>query len=260
MRPILLLTALMLSLLADAQSLMLVHLKSGEVIQYEKSNINSIVFWPRVVEEADPYEGKYGDYEFIDLGLPSGLKWATCNIGASSPEEYGNFYGWGETEPHEDWGNNKYVEIQEFGGFNKFTFLKYNGDEVFGVVDNKMVLDPEDDAAHVVWGEPWRMPTHEDIEELVAYCQLTETVIEGIPGTEFKGPSGKTIFMPNAYNYCTSSLSDPILCENIIIENDELVITEGMMPLCVYILNPGNEPHVDTGDRLGAYLIRPVAE
>lgn len=100
--------------------------------------------------------------EAVDLGLS--VKWANANIGAKAPEEYGDKYAWGETETKEDyswatykWGNGENMEL-----------TKYNTSILYGTVDNKTVLDSDDDAAHVVLGGKWRMPTHSEQEELVA--------------------------------------------------------------------------------------------
>ena len=86
--------------------------------------------------------------EYVDLGLPSGTMWATCNIGANYPEDYGDYYAWGETETKSnyDWSTYKWCKGSED------TLTKYCTDNDYGTVDNKTVLDPEDDAAHVKWG------------------------------------------------------------------------------------------------------------
>ena len=105
--------------------------------------------------------GKTYDFrpvQAVDLGLPSGLKWASCNIGATTPEEYGYYYAWGETTTKADysWETYKYAN----GAKNKLT--KYCTDASYGdngFADNKTTLDLEDDAAHVKWGGSWRMPT-----------------------------------------------------------------------------------------------------
>ena len=131
-------------------------------------------------------------YEYVDLGLPSGLKWATCNVGATSPEEYGNYYAWGETATQEtyDWSTYKWCN----GNYN--TQTKYCTNSSYGTVDDKTVLEPEDDAAAVNWGGAWRMPTDEEWTELRENCTWTWT--NGVNGYEVKGTNGNYIFLPAA--------------------------------------------------------------
>ncbi|MBQ3679915.1 MAG: hypothetical protein IJP79_06805 [Paludibacteraceae bacterium] len=107
-------------------------------------------------------------HEWVDLGLPSGTKWATCNVGASNPQEYGNYYAWGEVTPKDvyNWSTYKY-------GSNYDQLTRYNTDSVVGkngFADGKTVLELEDDAAHVNWGGKWRMPTREQQDELCEQC------------------------------------------------------------------------------------------
>ena len=127
--------------------------------------------------------GKHKGHEYVDLGLPSGLKWATCNVGANSPEEYGDYFAWGEVEPKESYSTYKYHD-----GSN---FTKYTGSD-------KTVLDPEDDAAHVNWGGAWRMPTRAEQEELYNNCTWIWTTQNGVNGCKVTGPNGNSIFLPAA--------------------------------------------------------------
>ncbi len=131
----------------------------------------------------------------IDLGLPSGTKWACCNVGASSPEEYGGYYAWGETEEksYYDWSTYKYCK----GTWD--TKTKYCTDSSYGSVDNKTVLDPADDVAHVKWGGSWRMPTTKEIAELLNNCSWTWTIQNGVNGYLVTSKSnGNSIFLPEA--------------------------------------------------------------
>ena len=139
-------------------------------------------------------KGNENGYEWVDLGLPSGLKWAACNVGATSPEEYGNYYAWGETEPKTiyDWSTYKWCN-----GSNT-TLTKYNTDSDYGTVDDKTVLDPEDDAAAVNWGGAWRMPTDAEWTELRTNCTWTWTTKNGVNGYEVKGTNDNSIFLPAA--------------------------------------------------------------
>ena len=133
-------------------------------------------------------------YEYVDLGLPSGLKWASMNVGATKPEEYGDYFAWGETEPKTNYSWSTYKWYN--GSYN--TQTKYNTKSSYGTVDNKTALDPEDDAAHVNWGGSWRMPTDAEWTELRTKCTWTWTTQNGVNGRLVTGPNGKSIFLPAA--------------------------------------------------------------
>ena len=138
----------------------------------------------------DPYNG----HEYVDLGLPSGLKWATYNVGATTPEEYGGYYAWGETEEKSvyDWKTYKWCK----GSDDKMT--KYCVDEDFGDVDNRIVLDLQDDVARAQWGGAWRMPTHEEFKELLDNCAWQWTTLNGVDGYKVFALNGNSIFLPAA--------------------------------------------------------------
>ena len=142
-------------------------------------------------------------HEYVDLGLPSGLKWATMNVGAAKPGEYGVFFAWGETEPKADysWATYKF----ELGTDYKGPFSKYVLDSSYGTVDHKTILDLEDDAAVVHWGGSWRLPTDADWKELISNCTWTWTDnysgmgVAGMIVTSNKTSyTGKSIFLPAA--------------------------------------------------------------
>ncbi len=127
----------------------------------------------------------------IDLGLPSGTKWACCNIGASCPEEYGGYYAWGETEEksYYDWNTYKY--------YNENSGVVNIGSDIAGT---------SYDVAHVKWGGSWRMPTTEQQQELLNNCSSEWTSENGIYGRRFTGPNGASVFLPAAgYGGCWSS-------------------------------------------------------
>ncbi len=141
--------------------------------------------------------GAEGNHEWVDLGLPSGTLWATCNVGASDPEEYGDYFAWGETAPKDyyHWSTYKWCN----GSWT--TLTKYCTDSRYGYngfVDNKTELDPEDDAAYVNWGPSWRMPTAEQQRELYEKCSSVWTTHNGVNGRLFTGPNGNTLFLPAA--------------------------------------------------------------
>ena len=143
------------------------------------------------------------DHEWVDLGLPNGTLWATCNIGANSPEEYGDYFAWGETEPKDvyEWSTYKW--------WNGYTLTKYCTDSSYGYngfTDGKTELDPEDDAATVNWGENWRMPTLDQQTELIDNCTWAWTTQNGVNGRLVTGPNGAGLFLPAAGYRWSSSL------------------------------------------------------
>ena len=139
----------------------------------------------------------------VDLGLPSGTLWASCNVGASSPEESGDAFAWGETEPvrEYDW-NNPWSNYKWCNGSSD-TLTKYCTDSDYGTVDNLTELEPEDDAAWVNWGPMWHMPNEEQFDELKENCTWKCSTKNGVEGRLITGPNGNSIFMPatevNAY-------------------------------------------------------------
>lgn len=141
-------------------------------------------------------------HEYVDLGLSSGLKWATCNVGANNPWEYGGYYAWGETEEKSnyDWGTYKWCR----GSYDNMT--KYCDNSDYGRVDNKTILEPQDDVAHVKWGGSWRMPTIDEQRELLNECTWEWTELNGVSGYSVTGPNGNSIFLPVAgYRFCAEA-------------------------------------------------------
>lgn len=134
------------------------------------------------------------DHEYVDLGLPSGTLWATCNIGATSPEQYGDYFAWGETVPKEDYTWETYLWCN--GAYKSMT--KYCTKGSYGTVDHKIKLDPEDDAATVNWGPSWCMPSVGQIKELMEKCSIQWTTTNGENGLLVIGTNGNTMFLPAA--------------------------------------------------------------
>ena len=145
--------------------------------------------------------------DYVDLGLPSGTLWATCNVGASSPEEYGDYFAWGETQPKTsyNWSTYKYSK----GDASKMT--KYCTSSSYGSVDNKTELEPSDDAAIANWGSGWQMPSFEQCKELYnsSYTTTTWTTMNGVYGYEITSKSnGNSIFFPAAGYRSEASLKN----------------------------------------------------
>ena len=194
-----------------------------------------------------------GGHYAVDLELPSGVKWATCNVGASSPEEYGGYYAWGETEEKEnyDWDTYKHCD-KSFSKLNK-----YNTNSSYGTKpDNKTKLEAEDDVACVKWGGSWRMPTKTEINELIDNCSWTLVTKNGVKGyVVASNANGNSIFLPAA-GYCWSKLLyfrssngyywSASLCEDNAYDADVLYILSGSR-----ILGNG---------RCNGFSVRPVTE
>ncbi|MBO5013833.1 MAG: hypothetical protein J6C57_07310 [Paludibacteraceae bacterium] len=132
-------------------------------------------------------------HEYVDLGLS--VKWATCNVGTSKPEDYGDYFAWGETTTKStyDWGTYKHCNG------SSYSLTKYNNSSSCGTVDNKTQLELSDDAARANWGGVWRMPTDAELTELREQCTWTWTTQNGVNGYKVtsKG-NGNSIFLPAA--------------------------------------------------------------
>lgn len=197
--------------------------------------------------------------EYVDLGLS--VKWATCNVGAEKPEDYGDYYAWGETEPKSVYNWLTYKFRTSGDSFENVKFNKYNTESKHGAVDNKIVLDPEDDVAHVKWGGNWRMPTREEFVELRNNCTWTFTTKNGVKGCLFtsniSGYEDRSIFLPAGgsrdekyiinvgswSHYRSSSLS----------QNDDPCSAWGM-----YFSLLDDFMYVDYNGRVAGYSVRPV--
>lgn len=129
-------------------------------------------------------------YTAVDLGLS--VKWASFNVGATKPEETGNYYAWGETEEKECyiWKTYKY------GTFA--TIAKYGVKNSYGFADYEKTLEPADDVARAEWGGSWRMPTTEEQDELRKKCEWKWTVVNGVCGYKVTAKNGNSIFLPAA--------------------------------------------------------------
>lgn len=150
--------------------------------------------------------------DFVDLGLPSGTKWATYNIGASSPEEYGYYFAWGETTGYEGLTQDKQFTWEDYQFFSEYdennnnlpTFNKYNPS------DEKLNLENVDDAAYQLTNGEYRMPTGDEASELINNCTyefITNYNGTGINVSQYTGPNGKKLIIPAAGYYQNGQLS-----------------------------------------------------
>lgn len=203
--------------------------------------------------------GLTGDYSYVDLGLPSGLRWATFNVGAKSSKEKGSFFYWGEVSPKNIITENSqksllsYVEKKTIypAGYGYF-LTKYCTDSKYGKVDNKVTLESIDDVARCKWGDPWRLPTREEFEELIEGCvwEFKENIngnnISGCVGTS--KINGNTIFFPALYkgiaydngdngSYWTKSLNKENANQayNFKFDRDEVLVKESDRWRCMGI-------------------------
>ena len=205
--------------------------------------------------------------EAIDLGLPSGLKWASFNLGASKPEEYGDYYAWGETEPYYSSLDPLTWKEGKEGGYTwssykwcmgaLYTMTKYctnSGYGYNGFTDGKTVLDPGDDAAHVNLGGSWRMPTDAEWTELIDKCTWTWTTQNGVKGYIVTGPNGNTLFLPAAGHRHLTSLymvGSGGYYWSSSLDTDRSDSARNLFFNSIYL---------DTGQRYGGISVRPVSE
>lgn len=147
--------------------------------------------------------------EAIDLGLPSGTKWANMNVGATKPEDYGGYYAWGETEEKTIYNHVHYMyctgkDIDDDGEYDEDEKYQDLGADISGT---------EYDVAHVKWGGDWRMPTINQIEELIQHCSITWTDLNGVKGLRLTSKiNGNSIFLP-ATGFCWGNRPYQVDCE-----------------------------------------------
>ncbi|MBO7491841.1 MAG: hypothetical protein J6T59_05310 [Bacteroidales bacterium] len=133
---------------------------------------------------------------WVDLGLPSGLLWADRNVGANNPEDYGNYYAWGETAPKDVYDWSTYAYANDTGALTKYCNKAQYG--LDGFTDNLTVLQASDDAATANLGGGARTPTNNEWEELIHYTTSTWTTREGVNGRLLTGSNGNSLFLPAA--------------------------------------------------------------
>ncbi|MCR5361487.1 MAG: leucine-rich repeat protein [Bacteroidales bacterium] len=152
----------------------------------------------------------YDGHPFVDLGLPNGLLWATCNVGASKPEGYGNYYAWGETTGYDEGKTSFSWSTYTLCNGSLSTMTKYCTNSSYGTVDNIATLELADDAANANWGGDWRMPTYAEFQELLDNCSsewVTDYNGTGVAGRLFtSNNNGNTLFLPAAGDRYDASL------------------------------------------------------
>ena len=165
---------------------------TAHIVDKEGTDIDKVTF----DVEKEENEANPDDYHphAVDLGLPSGLKWATCNVGASSPEEYGDYFAWGDMEKKSDYDYDTYI------------YHNYITDEYTNLGSN--ISSTQYDVAHVKWGSNWRMPTYDEIKELIKNCTWQWTTHNGVNGQLVTGPNGNSIFLPATGWYYGTNLND----------------------------------------------------
>lgn len=172
--------------------------KETKIVKQRRNNNDSVVKSQNKKSNTVVNNNKLNGHEYVDLGLPSGTKWATCNVGASKPEGYGNYYAYGETTPKDSYVWKTYINCKG----SKKTLTKYCYDANYGnnkFTDNLTTLQSSDDAATANWGDGWRMPTDKEMQELIDNCNTTWTTRNGIIGMLFTSKTnGKSIFLPAA--------------------------------------------------------------
>ena len=180
---------------AWAQKVVL-YMEGNQTFECYVSQVDSIKF-----EEGELTHGITDGHEWVDLGLPSGTLWATCNVGANSPEEYGSYFAWGETMQKSNyyWSTYKYCRGTEDTMTKYCTSSQYG---TYGTIDEISELQPMDDAATVNWSSNWQMPSRTQQMELYKECNWTWTTRNGVNGCLFESKiNNMSIFLP-AGGYC----------------------------------------------------------
>ena len=198
-------------------------------------------------------------HEYVDLGLPSGTLWATCNVGANAPWEYGDYFAWGETKTKNTYNESTYKHCKG----NDHRQTKYCNKSDYGnngFTDKLTVLKAGDDVATAKWGSKWCMPTKEQWEEL-RQCTIRQwTTMSGVNGLLFIAPNGQMLFLPAA----DCRLHDKLYSD---VGNDgsywsSSLDTDQLGPSCAWYLffnsSPTYDGTFDTRSRYMGLSIRPV--
>lgn len=181
---------------------LLTELNNSYFIMMSTSTAKSYTYNRREVDPKGTYDTftsvKVSGHEAVDLGLS--VKWATCNVGASSWEGEGDKFAWGETSTKTEYNRENYKwatpYYNYYGDIIGFKYIKYCTDSDYGTVDDKTTLDAYDDAATAKWGTKWRMPTSEEVKELKANCSCVSAERNGVRGCYLIAKNGNYIFLP----------------------------------------------------------------
>jgi hypothetical protein len=167
----------------------------GEIVQNLQNQQEKV----ETREPNDDFKSKLAKYEYVDLGLPSGTLWATFNVGATKPEEFGDYFAWGETAPKTTYNWETYKHCN--GSPDQLTkYCDKSKRGYKGFTDKLFVLQPSDDAATVNWGKEWRTPLIEEWGELQENTSYMWTTLNGVKGCLFTARNGNTLFLPAAGN------------------------------------------------------------
>lgn len=176
------------SLTATAQEIMVFEMKDSTAHEFNVEDIRRIIFRSKeeLPNDSTVYLSCPDDHHphLIDLGLPSGTKWACCNVGAHKPEGSGGYYAWGEVEEKDDYE------------WETYQFVDYDTEECVYIADD--ISGSEYDVAHVLWGGAWRMPSSARFTELLEQCTVEWTRLNDVEGCLLTGPNGGTLFFPLA--------------------------------------------------------------
>ena len=203
-----------------------------------------------------------GTHDYVDLGLS--VKWATCNVGASKPEESGDYYAWGETKTKTKYKWSTYIFCSSYTDdytSDDVMLSKYNTHSSRGGVDNKTELDLEDDVAHVKWGGSWRLPTKTELFELVNNCTVSPETLNGVSGFRFRsnitGYTNRSIFMPT-----TGFMGNNLVSEGTWFEYwSSSLYANSPVSACVIIYHYNSSdvnPYISAENRYWGHVVRPV--
>ena len=207
---------------------------------------------PSFADYAEPEE-QNDSKEFVDLGLPSGLLWATRNVGSNRPEEFGSYFAWGETTPKDSYSWDTY----KYANGSNTSLTKYCTSYSYGKVDYIEVLEEKDDAATANWGKPWRTPTLIETQELINKCKWTSTTRNGVNGYTVTGPNGNSIFIPAAGIMVNNV---PYITADACLQTATIFNADNGNPASASVLYiEKGTPHKWYGwDRCWGYSVRPV--
>ena len=195
-------------------------------------------------------------YAYVDLGLPSGTLWATCNVGAETPEGCGNYFAWGETVAKSVYNWDTYKYGHKDGDWYYLTkYCGISGEGYGGFTDNLTVLEAGDDAATANWGSGWQTPTAEQWEELAENTTGTWTQLNNVNGCRYTASNGNSIFLPAAGSLIDDL--DPQYAGDRGYYWSSSLITGNPRSAYGFIIGTASG-YVDINGRIRGYSVRPV--